>query len=77
MTRIAVAVVSEPARLSLRQLEGEEGIMGTDSWSSISDSASSCVNPWAIKEPSMSLLTFLFGPNLSPASSLATLQKVS
>lgn len=39
----------------------------------ISDPASFCVSPWATNDPSMSFWTFLSGPNLSAATSLAIL----
>ena len=74
---MAVAVVSDPAKLSLllavRLQHGAE----TYIWTRDSDSASSCVKPWLMKEPSMSFLDTLFTPNRLPTTCLATLQEFS
>ena len=44
-------------------------------WTRDSDSASSCVKPWLMKEPSMSFFDTLFVPNRLPTTCLATLRE--
>ena len=80
VARRAVTVVSEPAML--REDKGYVGLSsgengkGTYICNTASISASCCVSPWCMNDPSMSILTSFPGPNLRATIRFASLIEV-